>query len=257
MWVFEALRFVYIIVRTRGLGHVLGTGRGRGISEDAHQADVPRRRRPTTSARRQWVRVHEDATQRPEDVSQLHKDVPHVSNATPEMTGAVDAVHIEGVATDGSLGSFARDEGFPCGLRDPSVLTGFAEHVAHSIWSGHEGPDLKLVSHGRKVDKIGRPAPEIEGMIAATGLSPLIRCSVITTDPGLISTFVKRWHRETNTFHLPVGELMITLDDMASLLHVPITGVLHKFEPLVTLDAIGLLTELLEVSHEEATAETR
>ena len=80
--------------------------------------------------------MHEDATQRPEDVSQVHKDVPHVSNATPEMTGAVDAVHIEGVATDGSLGSFARDEGFPCGLRDPSVLTGFAEHVAHSIWSG-------------------------------------------------------------------------------------------------------------------------
>ncbi|KAH1254319.1 Protein MAIN-LIKE 2 [Glycine max] len=93
--------------------------------------------------------------------------------------------------------------------------------------------------------------------IAATGLSPLIRCSVITTDPGLISAFVERWHRETNTFHLPVCELTITLDDMASLLHVPITSMLHNFEPLVSSDVIGLLTELLEVSHEEATAETR
>ena len=93
--------------------------------------------------------------------------------------------------------------------------------------------------------------------IAATGLSPLIRCSVITTDPGLISAFVERWHRETNTFHLPVGELTITLDDMASLLHVPITSMLHNFEPLVSSDVIGLLTELLEVSHEEATFETR
>ncbi|XP_028208291.1 protein MAIN-LIKE 2-like [Glycine soja] len=199
------------MVRTQGLGRALGASRGRGISEDTHEADVPLRRKPTASTRRQRVRLCEDVTERPEDVPQLHKDVPHVSDATPEMTGAVDA----------------------------------------------ERPDLKLVSHGRKVDKIGRPAPEIEGLIAGTGLSPLIRCSVITIDPGLISAFVERWHRETSTFHLSVRELTITLDDVASLLHLPITGALHTFEPLVTSDAIRLLTELLEVSHEEATFETR
>ena len=77
--------------------------------------------------------------------------------------------------------------------------------------------------------------------------------SVITTNPGLISAFVERWHRETSTFHLPVGELTTTLDDVASLLHLPITSALHTFESLVTSDAIHLLTELLEVSHEEAT----
>ncbi|XP_028201814.1 uncharacterized protein LOC114385992 [Glycine soja] len=195
---------------------------------------------PTASARRQRVHVREDVTERTEDVPQLHEDVPHVSDATLEMIGATDAVHTEGVTTDGSLGSPTADEGFPGGPRDPS-----------------ERPDLKLVSHGRKVDKIGRPAPEIEGMIAATGLSPLIRCSVITTDHGLISAFFERWHRETSTFHLPVGELTITLDDVALLLHIPITGALHKFELLITSDAIGLLTKLLKVSHEEATAETR
>ncbi|KAH1229384.1 Protein MAIN-LIKE 2 [Glycine max] len=238
------------MVGTRGLGRALGAGRGRGISEDTHEVDVPLRRRPTASARKQRVRLREDVTERPEDV-------PHVSDATPEMTGAADAVQTEGVATDGSLGSPVADESFPGGPRDPSILTDFAEHVAHNIWSGQERPDLKLVSHGRKVDKIGRPAPEIEGLIAGTGLSPLIRCSVITTDPGLISAFVERWHRETSTFHLPVGELTITLDDVASLLHLPITVALHTFEPLVTSDAIGLLTKLLEVSHEEATFETR
>eukprot|EP00256_Glycine_max_P058925 XP_014627263.1 protein MAIN-LIKE 2-like [Glycine max] len=285
------------MVRTLGLGRALGVGRGRGISEDTHEADVPLCHRPTASARRQQVHLREDVTERPEDVPQLHEDVPHVSDATPEMTGATDAVQTEGVATDGSLGSPAADEGFPGGPRDPSILTDFAEHVTHSIWSGRERPDLKLVSHGRKVDKIGRPAPEIEGLIAGTGLSPLIRCSVITTDPGLISAFVKRWHRETSTFHLPigeltitlndvacsvittdpglifafverwhretstfhlpVGELTITLNDVASLYTFPITGALHTFESLITSDAIGLLTELLEVSHEEATFETR
>ena len=124
------------MVRTRGLGRALGAGKGRGISEDTHEADVPLRRRPTASARRQQVHLREDVTERPEDVPQLHEDVPHVSDATPEMTGATDAVQTEGVATDGSLGSPAADEGFPGGPRDPSILTDFAEHVAHSIWSG-------------------------------------------------------------------------------------------------------------------------
>ncbi|XP_028220365.1 protein MAIN-LIKE 2-like [Glycine soja] len=243
------------MVRIRGLARASGTGRGRDMSQDAHYPEVPQHR-PTTSVRRQWVHVTEDVTHTPEDVPQLNEDVPHVSDATPEMTGAVDAADVEGVATDGSEGSLAVDEGFPGGPRDPSILAGFAEHVEHSIWSGQERPNLKLVSHGRKVDKFGRPTPEIESMIAATRLSPLIRCSVITTDPGLISAFFERWHRETNTFHLPVGELTITLDDVVSLLHLPITGALHTFEPLVTSDAVMLLTELLKVSPEEARAKT-
>jgi len=86
-------------------------------------------------ARRQRVRLREDVTERHEDVPQLHEDVPHVFDATPEMTGVADAVQTEGVATDGSLGSPAADEGFPDGPRDPSILTDFAEHVEHSIWS--------------------------------------------------------------------------------------------------------------------------
>ena len=75
-----------------------------------------------------------------------------------------------------------------------------------------ERPELKLVSHGRKVILIGRPVLEIEGLVAATGLSPLIGCSVVTGVLGLIFAFVERWHRETSTFHLPVGKLTITLD---------------------------------------------
>ena len=82
--------------------------------------------------------------------------------------------------------------------------------------SNQERPDLKLVSHGRKVTLIGRLVLEIEGLVAATGLSPLIDCSVTTGDPGLISAFVERWHGETSTFHLSVGELTITLDDVSN-----------------------------------------
>ena len=36
---------------------------------------------------------------------------------------------------------------------------------------------MKLVSHGRKVEKFGRSTPKIEGIVATTGLSSLITCS--------------------------------------------------------------------------------
>ena len=32
---------------------------------------------------------------------------------------------------------------------------------------------------------------------------------------------------ETNSFHMPFGEMTITLDDVSSLLHIPIRGKLH------------------------------
>ncbi|KAL5142163.1 Protein MAIN-LIKE 1 [Glycine soja] len=235
-------------MKTRGLGRAIG--RDRPADEDA--GDVPERRRPTVSARR--LRVHQMTTEgrdMAEDVAGMTEDVPEQPTEAPEMRADAQGV-------DSSEGSDVDDaaEGFPGGPRDPSVLTSFSEHVAHAVWSGQERPDLKLVSHGRKVTLIGRPVPEIEGLVAATGLSPLIDCSVITGDPGLIFAFVERWHSETSTFHLPVGELTITLDDVSSILHLPITGALHSFHALSTEEARFLLTELLEVSAEEARAET-
>ena len=62
--------------------------------------------------------------------------------------------------------------------------------------------------------------------------SPLITCSLDIGERGLVSTFAERWHKETSSFHLLVGEVTITLDDVASLQHLPITGVFHSFEPL-------------------------
>ena len=35
---------------------------------------------------------------------------------------------------------------------------------------------------------------------------------------------VERWWQETHTFHLPVGECSITLEDMAVLLGLPVDG---------------------------------
>ena len=103
--------------------------------------------------------------------------------------------------------------------------------------------------------KFGRPALEIEGLVAASGLCPLITCSLDTNDRELMSAFVECWLKETRSFHFPVGEVTITLDDITPLLHLPIVGALHSFELLHVDDAVDMLVELLEVSAAKARAE--
>ncbi|RZB87585.1 Inositol phosphorylceramide glucuronosyltransferase 1 [Glycine soja] len=78
---------------------------------------------------------------------------------------------------------------------------------------------------------------------------------IVWNEEGLISVFVEMWHKETSSFHLPIGELTITLDDVISLFHLPIIGTFHSFETLHVDEAILMLVDLLEVSREEARAE--
>ena len=132
------------------------------------------------------------------------------------------------------------------------ILTNFA-FLYTSI---QERPELKLSSHGRKVHSLGRSVPAIEGLVAGTGLSPLIACSIDTGDRGILFAFVERWHRETSSFHLPMGELTITLDDVSSLLYLLVIGDLYAFEPLHMDDAVQMLVDLLMVSTESARVET-
>ena len=130
------------------------------------------------------------------------------------------------------------------------ILTNFA-FLYTSI---QERLELKLSSHGRKIHSLGRSVPSIKGHVAGTGLSPLA-CSVDTGDRGLLSAFVEWWHRETSSFHFPVGELTITLDDVSSLLHLPVVSDLHAFEPLHVDDAVQMVVDLLMVSAESVRAE--
>ena len=80
------------------------------------------------------------------------------------------------------------------------------------------------MSRGRKLSKFGVPHPQIYEAIVGSGLSPLVECSLDNLDKGLISAFVERWHKETNSFHLPFGEMTITLNDVSCLPHIPIRG---------------------------------
>jgi len=54
-----------------------------------------------------------------------------------------------------------------------------------------ERPELKLVSHGRKAEKFGRPMREIAGLVDTIRLTLLIGCSVVTDDPRVTFVFVE------------------------------------------------------------------
>nr|XP_027191564.1 protein MAIN-LIKE 1-like isoform X1 [Cicer arietinum] len=60
----------------------------------------------------------------------------------------------------------------------------------------------------------------VEHWIQESGLMHLSSSYLTMVDVGLISAFVERWHKETSSFHLPFGEMTITLDDVATLLHI-------------------------------------
>jgi len=53
-----------------------------------------------------------------------------------------------------------------------------------------------------------------------------------------------------------VGEVIITLNDVASLLHLPITDAFYTFDALHVNQVMDWLVELLEVSSQEARDET-
>ena len=55
-------------------------------------------------------------------------------------------------------------------------------------------------------------------------LGRLVEGGIVKLDRSLLTALVDRWRPETHTFHLPCGELTLTLQDVAYLLGLPIVG---------------------------------
>ena len=113
------------------------------------------------------------------------------------------------------------------------------------------------MSHGRKMNKMGASHPRILPAVELSNLVGLIGASYDTIDKGLLCAFVERWHPKINSFHLPIGELTITLNDVSNLLHLPIIGQFYTYPSLDAAAAIDLLVDSLRVEQGVAAAETR
>jgi len=101
------------------------------------------------------------------------------------------------------------------------------------------------------------PHANIELFVQNFGLFSLCNIGYELGDKGLISAFVERSHGETNSFHLSIGEMTITLDDVSSLLHLPNLGQFPTYVPLEYNRATTILTKLLGVEEVCGKAEIR
>ncbi|KAK9104836.1 hypothetical protein Scep_021680 [Stephania cephalantha] len=155
---------------------------------------------------------------------------------------------------------------FPGGPIDGALLKSFKDHVALVIWSNEERPVLKCINHGAQIQEWDLQSchPDTEGLqriIQRSGLNTLIDCSYRKANKEVISAFVELWQPETNTFHLPFGEMSISLEDVSFLLKIHVTGKVVAVENFARYteesrsDAIKMVSNLLGVSVDEAEEE--
>ena len=81
---------------------------------------------------------------------------------------------------------------------------------------------------------------------------------VFYCDHAMVRALCERWHTETGSFHLHVGEMTITLDDVYNLLHIPIQGRILDHDEVMNRDCgIDLMTRLLGMSDVAARVEVK
>ena len=76
------------------------------------------------------------------------------------------------------------------------------------------------------------PVPDrVAHYIKLAGFDGILQCCCIYIDHALITALVERWRPETHTFHFPVGEATVTLQDVEILWGFRIDG-----EPVIGAD---------------------
>ena len=65
---------------------------------------------------------------------------------------------------------------------------------------------------------------QVVDIIKVLGLEGLLRVPGREIDHGLITILVEQWWPKTHTFHMPHGEVTITLQDVKVFLDLPVDG---------------------------------
>jgi hypothetical protein len=98
------------------------------------------------------------------------------------------------------------------------------------------------MNNGKKINDFELPGGHLNWFwdwVNVSGLRPLLKTNYDYVDWGLLTAFSERWQPETATFHLPIGEVTITLDDVACLLHIPISRKMLNHEGTACTQAEG------------------
>ncbi|XP_058766847.1 protein MAIN-LIKE 1-like [Vicia villosa] len=107
-------------------------------------------------------------------------------------------------------------------------------------------PTIKSVNHARKIFDLFKPhAQWFNDFVAGSRLGGLCMTGYSIINHDMQGAFVEWWHKKTSYFHFPVGELTITLHDVACLLHLPIRGRLLDHSRIQRVEAIEWMMDYL------------
>ncbi|RYR54680.1 hypothetical protein Ahy_A06g029984 [Arachis hypogaea] len=64
----------------------------------------------------------------------------------------------------------------------------------------------------------------VEEHLRITGFYHVSQIGIVQCQKALVNALIERWHPDTHTFHLPIGECSVTLEDVSLLLGLPTDG---------------------------------
>ena len=102
--------------------------------------------------------------------------------------------------------------------------------------------------------------PEVSRLVVGPpgrDITHLADCMFHHIDWSLVCAFVEMRHPDTNTFHMPFGEMTITLHDVFYILRVPIDGCLvegipleaGETYPMIVAEFLGLIEARVKENH--------
>ncbi|EOA39489.1 hypothetical protein CARUB_v10008092mg [Capsella rubella] len=107
---------------------------------------------------------------------------------------------------------------------DQSILVWQHEHRSAAIWED-EVPPRELTCRHKLLGMRDWPLdPLVCKKLIEFGLYGVYKVAFIQLDYALITALVERWRPETHTFHLPAGEITVTLQDVNILLGLRVDG---------------------------------
>ncbi|RVX21640.1 Serine/threonine-protein phosphatase 7 long form-like [Vitis vinifera] len=124
---------------------------------------------------------------------------------------------------------------------DRSILALQDRHRSQLMDSGIDMSTTFMDIHARVGDD-----PHIRRYVMQSGFDGVYRVGHISLDWPLITSLDERWRPETHTFHLPIGEMIVTLQDVAMILGLrihgpPITGTCDIDWSLLCFELLGVV----------------
>nr|XP_025674418.1 serine/threonine-protein phosphatase 7 long form homolog [Arachis hypogaea] len=94
-------------------------------------------------------------------------------------------------------------------------------HIIHYLSDPDYKSRMLTCNHPLPPDRYNE---RVEDHLRITGFYHASQIGIVQCQKALVNALIERWHPETHTFHLPIGECAVTLEDVAMILGLPTDG---------------------------------